>query len=244
MGEGVFWQMRSLDYILLNPIRYNWSGILHDDRSKMSKKREYEPIRDKTMARTQYTPPIPGAKPIATAAPSRIPPYDIEAGKFAILERQKHLWSTLDARARKIQLLAILQVFIGILISMDSAWYTHLFGIAIGCIGLLAVRGDKADVLLVYMFLCLVEFVKNLGYLQDVWSHWSEPPPTRSSVNGTEMVQYPSGYVQSVNRWVAVGLENKYMIFQMVLIVFEEVLIIPSILVLGYSSVQAALQNF
>ncbi|KAF0700582.1 Aste57867_8918 [Aphanomyces stellatus] len=209
-----------------------------------NKKREYEPIRDRNTPRPHYSAPAPPTSNSSTSStPSRIPPYDIEAGKFAILERQKHLWSSLDARARKIQLLAILQIFIGIVVSMDSAWYTHIFGIAIGCVGLIAVRGDKPDVLLVYMLLCLVEFIKNIGYMQDVWSHWGMPPPTRTA-NGTDMIEYPSANEASVNRWVAVGLENKYLIFQMVMVIIEETLVIPFVMVLGYSSVQTSLQNF
>ncbi|RHY60711.1 hypothetical protein DYB30_007653 [Aphanomyces astaci] len=198
------------------------------------KRNEYEPIRDRTGPSASRYSSQQQARPTPDSAiPIQIPPYDIEAGKFAILERQKHVWATLDSRARKIQLLAILQAFIGILVSMDSAWYTHIFGIAIGFVGLVAVRGDKPDVLMVYLFLCVIEFVKNMGYIQDVWSHWGDAPPAtaiRTASNGTDgsnIQQYdPTGYAKSVNRWVAVGLENKYLIFQLVMVAIEEVLLI------------------
>ncbi|ETV94895.1 hypothetical protein H310_11548 [Aphanomyces invadans] len=214
------------------------------------KRNEYEPIRDRTAPPSRYASQNQSRSSTESAIPIQIPPYDIEAGKFAILERQKHVWSTLDSRARKIQLLAILQAFIGILVSMDSVWYTHIFGIAIGLVGLVAVRGDKPDVLMVYLFLCIIEFVKNIGYVQDVWSHWGDAPPapsaTRAAPNGTDSVREydPTGYGKNVNRWVAVGLENKYLIFQLFMVGIEEILLIPCVLVLGYASVHAALQHF
>ncbi|OQR87767.1 hypothetical protein ACHHYP_08098 [Achlya hypogyna] len=202
------------------------------------KKSLYEPIRDSTRssARGQYTPPHLGP----AAAPSRIPPYDVEAGKFTILERHKTIWSSLDARARKIQILAALQVILNILVCFDGSWYTQVFGVAIGCIGLMAVRGDKVDVLMVYLFLCVFEFVKNVGYLQDACIRIATPVATPLARNITNTIVPPP----TPAPWLAVGLNNKYLLFQICLVCVEEFFLIPSVVLLGYSSVQAVLRNY
>ncbi|KDO26985.1 hypothetical protein SPRG_07698 [Saprolegnia parasitica CBS 223.65] len=206
------------------------------------KKSLYEPIRDsqRSSTRGQYTPPH--LAPTA-AAPSRIPPYDVEAGKFAILERHKMIWSSLDARARKIQILAVLQILLNLLVCLDGSWYTQVFGVAIGCIGLMAVRGDKVDVLMVYLFLCVFEFVKNVGYLQDAFVHLgnpAEPAPSLAARNMTDVIVAPS----TPAPWFAFGLTHKYLIFQICLVCIEEFVLIPCVILMGYSSVQAVLRNY
>ncbi|OQS06355.1 hypothetical protein THRCLA_01600 [Thraustotheca clavata] len=200
------------------------------------KKSLYEPIRDVPRnSRDAYTPPHLEQ----VSGPSRIPTYDVEAGKFTILERHKMIWSSLDIRARRIQILAALQILCNLLVCMDSSWYTQVFGIAIGCVGIMAVRSDKADVLMVYIFLCIVEFVKNAGYLQDAFVHIATPAVPVAN-NTTNTIVYPT----QDTPWYAVSLNNKYLVFQICLVCVEEFLIIPCVVLMGYSSIQAILRNY
>lgn len=108
-----------------------------------SKSNEYAPI----LVRTQST--------MTAASNSQTLPRF-----YGGFEHQKHRWATINRRSQRIRNISYLQIVLGLLAAWNYLWLSNIFACFVGLTGLMACRSEKLSWTLVYLLVCMMEFVR------------------------------------------------------------------------------------
>ncbi|CAI5734598.1 unnamed protein product [Peronospora destructor] len=115
-------------------------------------------------------------------------------------EQQKRTWASTARRSKRIRVIAGLQIILGLLASCNYLWLSNIFMFIVGIIGLLAVRSERMSWTIVYLLLSAMEFARIIMLTPHLYERFEVP-----------------GYVFS-----------HYEIFQAIVLVLEEVLLVPA----------------
>lgn len=97
------------------------------------------------------------------------------AANYVCFEQQKRMWASIDRRSHRIRLIAYLQIVLSLAASFNYLWFTNIFGVVVGAIGLTAVRSERMSWTLVYLLMCGMEFVRNVLLAPHIYERYSAP---------------------------------------------------------------------
>ncbi|GLE03347.1 hypothetical protein PINS_up012237 [Pythium insidiosum] len=90
-------------------------------------------------------------------------------------EAQKRKWATIDQRSHRLRYIAYAQILVSVVSLWNYLWWTNVFGCIVGCIGVLAFKSERLSWTLVYMLVCVIEFVRNVLLAQHLYERFLIP---------------------------------------------------------------------
>ncbi|TMW69476.1 hypothetical protein Poli38472_001632 [Pythium oligandrum] len=89
--------------------------------------------------------------------------------------QQKQKWQSIDQRSHRLRYIAYAQLFLGLLSPWNYLWPSNIFSCFVGFVGILAFRSDKLSWTLVYLLVCLMEFMRHVFLVPHLYERYCIP---------------------------------------------------------------------